>query len=165
MKETSVFREVFENSIFPRRSQLYHGRYKISSSTCLLQYCCLRWSWYFTAVSMPLSLSLSCLCKRRLPCRLCVAIIIVVFSASPSLHFASLSSLPFPRVSISAPPPPSLPLLALVLWLADTNFQTDQLFHKWHPLMESLRAQPRLRFLVRMKPDGSGPLDNMCGCC
>ncbi|CAM9141456.1 unnamed protein product [Ectocarpus sp. 12 AP-2014] len=44
-------------------------------------------------------------------------------------------------------------------------FQTDQLFHKWHPLMESLRAEPRLRFLVRMKPDGSGPLDNMCGCC
>eukprot|EP00752_Nemacystus_decipiens_P002170 g2066.t1 len=44
-------------------------------------------------------------------------------------------------------------------------FQTDQLFHRWHPLMESLRAEPRLRFLVRMKPDGSGPLDNMCGCC
>ncbi|CAN0084845.1 unnamed protein product, partial [Laminaria digitata] len=44
-------------------------------------------------------------------------------------------------------------------------FQTDQLFHKWHPLMEHLRKQPRLRFLVRMKPDGSGPLDNMCGCC
>ncbi|CAM9196988.1 unnamed protein product, partial [Scytosiphon promiscuus] len=43
--------------------------------------------------------------------------------------------------------------------------QTDQLFHKWHPLMENLRAEPRLRFLVRMKPDGSGPLDNMCGCC
>ncbi|CAM9188744.1 unnamed protein product, partial [Hapterophycus canaliculatus] len=44
-------------------------------------------------------------------------------------------------------------------------FQTDQLFHKWHPLMENLRTEPRLRFLVRMKPDGSGPLDNMCGCC
>ncbi|CAN0288467.1 unnamed protein product [Ascophyllum nodosum] len=44
-------------------------------------------------------------------------------------------------------------------------FLTDQLFHKWHPLMEQLRTQPRLRFLVRIKPDGSGPLDNMCGCC
>lgn len=44
-------------------------------------------------------------------------------------------------------------------------FQTDQLFHKWHPLMDHLKKEPRLRFLVRMKPDGSGPLDNMCGCC
>lgn len=70
-------------------------------------------------------------------------------------------SSPFPRH------PARLPLPHFLPWPSPpvSREQTDQLFHKWHPLMENLRAEPRLRFLVRMKPDGSGPLDNMCGCC
>ncbi|CAM9289505.1 unnamed protein product [Chrysoparadoxa australica] len=44
-------------------------------------------------------------------------------------------------------------------------FETDQIFHRWHPLITGLQTKPSLRFLVRIKPDGTGPLDNMCGCC
>eukprot|EP00668_Euglena_longa_P046556 GGOE01062241.1.p1 GENE.GGOE01062241.1~~GGOE01062241.1.p1 ORF type:complete len:798 (-),score=309.62 GGOE01062241.1:322-2655(-) len=43
--------------------------------------------------------------------------------------------------------------------------EPDVVFHKWHPMMNQLRQVPRLRFLIRVKPDGSGPLDTMCGCC
>ena len=43
--------------------------------------------------------------------------------------------------------------------------ESDAVFHKWHPLMAQLRTMPRLRLLIRVKPDGSGPLDTMCGCC
>lgn len=38
-------------------------------------------------------------------------------------------------------------------------------FHRWHPLMACVQNQPGMRILVRMKPDGSGPLGDMCGCC
>lgn len=34
-----------------------------------------------------------------------------------------------------------------------------------HPILRALQAQGCLRMLVRVKPDGSGPLDRMCGCC
>ncbi|CAM9226447.1 unnamed protein product [Heterosigma akashiwo] len=43
--------------------------------------------------------------------------------------------------------------------------ETENIFHKWHPLVTALKAEPRLRFLVRVKPDGTGPLGDMCGCC
>ena len=43
--------------------------------------------------------------------------------------------------------------------------ESDAVFHKWHPLMAQVRAVPRLQLLVRVKPDGSGPLERMCGCC
>ncbi|KAG5182154.1 CobW/HypB/UreG, nucleotide-binding domain-containing protein [Tribonema minus] len=44
------------------------------------------------------------------------------------------------------------------------NFQA---FHPYHPLMATLQREGKLRFLVRVKPDGSGPLDNMqrAACC
>jgi len=44
-------------------------------------------------------------------------------------------------------------------------FPTNEVFHQWHPLMAALRQRPRLRFLIRLKPMDSGPLDAMCGCC
>lgn len=44
-------------------------------------------------------------------------------------------------------------------------FPTNEVFHQWHPLMSGLRKRPRLRFLIRLKPMDSGPLDAMCGCC
>lgn len=44
-------------------------------------------------------------------------------------------------------------------------FPTNEVFHQWHPLMDGLRRRPRLRFLIRLKPMDSGPLDAMCGCC
>jgi G3E family GTPase len=44
-------------------------------------------------------------------------------------------------------------------------FETDQTFHKYHPLFAAMRADGFLRFLIRVKPDGSGPLDTLCGCC
>jgi len=44
-------------------------------------------------------------------------------------------------------------------------FESKELFHKWHPLMVGLRRNPRIRMLIRAKPDGSGPLGDMCGCC
>lgn len=44
-------------------------------------------------------------------------------------------------------------------------FPTNEVFHQWHPLMAGLRKRPRLRFLIRLKPMDSGPLDAMCGCC
>mmetsp|Transcript_57760 Transcript_57760/g.137493 ORF Transcript_57760/g.137493 Transcript_57760/m.137493 type:complete len:785 (-) Transcript_57760:213-2567(-) len=44
-------------------------------------------------------------------------------------------------------------------------FPTQEVFHQWHPLMERLKQQPKMRFLLRMKPSTFGPLDAMCGCC
>lgn len=44
-------------------------------------------------------------------------------------------------------------------------FPTKEVFHQWHPLMNGLKERPRLRFLTRLKPMESGPLDAMCGCC
>eukprot|EP00931_Biecheleriopsis_adriatica_P086094 TRINITY_DN6081_c0_g1_i1.p1 TRINITY_DN6081_c0_g1~~TRINITY_DN6081_c0_g1_i1.p1 ORF type:complete len:804 (+),score=178.45 TRINITY_DN6081_c0_g1_i1:38-2413(+) len=44
-------------------------------------------------------------------------------------------------------------------------FPTNEVFHQWHPLMAGLKKRPRLRFLMRLKPMDSGPLDAMCGCC
>ena len=46
-------------------------------------------------------------------------------------------------------------------------YESTELVHRWHPLFNSLRnAQvPSVRMLVRIKPDGSGPLGEMCGCC
>ena len=44
-------------------------------------------------------------------------------------------------------------------------YRSREVFHKWHPLMASLRVLPSIRMLVRVKPDGSGPLVDMCGCC
>jgi len=44
-------------------------------------------------------------------------------------------------------------------------FPTKEVFHQWHPVMAGLKRRPRLRFLVRLKPMESGPLDAMCGCC
>uniref|UniRef100_A0A0G4FCK2 CobW C-terminal domain-containing protein n=1 Tax=Chromera velia CCMP2878 TaxID=1169474 RepID=A0A0G4FCK2_9ALVE len=36
---------------------------------------------------------------------------------------------------------------------------------KGHPLLSEMERMSRLRFLLRVKPDGSGPLEQMCGCC
>lgn len=44
-------------------------------------------------------------------------------------------------------------------------FPTKEVFHQWHPLMSGLKDRPWLRFLLRLKPMESGPLDAMCGCC
>ena len=44
-------------------------------------------------------------------------------------------------------------------------YSSRETFHRWHPLMSSLAAKHRVRMLVRAKPDGSGPLTDMCGCC
>ena len=44
-------------------------------------------------------------------------------------------------------------------------FQSRETFHPYHPLMTTLRLKARVRVLVRAKPDGSGPLGDMCGCC
>lgn len=44
-------------------------------------------------------------------------------------------------------------------------FPTNEVFHQWHPVMAGLKKRPRLRFLIRLKPMDSGPLDAMCGCC
>mmetsp|Transcript_34411 Transcript_34411/g.78444 ORF Transcript_34411/g.78444 Transcript_34411/m.78444 type:complete len:806 (-) Transcript_34411:67-2484(-) len=44
-------------------------------------------------------------------------------------------------------------------------FPTQEVFHKWHPLMAALKRQPKLRFLLRLRPSTFGPLDAMCGCC
>jgi hypothetical protein len=38
-------------------------------------------------------------------------------------------------------------------------------FHRHHPLMASLEKQASIRMLLRIRPDGSGPLVGMCGCC
>jgi len=47
------------------------------------------------------------------------------------------------------------------------KFASRETFHRWHPLFASLEhsASPRVRMLIRVKPDGSGPLGDMCGCC
>ncbi len=42
---------------------------------------------------------------------------------------------------------------------------STQLVHWYHPIFTRMKESSRLRFLVRVKPDGSGPLDNLCGCC
>ncbi len=42
---------------------------------------------------------------------------------------------------------------------------STQLVHWYHPLFTRMKESSRLRFLVRIKPDGTGPLDNLCGCC
>lgn len=44
-------------------------------------------------------------------------------------------------------------------------YEANETFHKYHPLFAGLRATGRVRMLVRVKPDGSGPLGDMCGCC
>lgn len=44
-------------------------------------------------------------------------------------------------------------------------FPTKEVFHQWHPLMSGLKKRPRLRFLMRLRPMDSGPLDALCGCC
>ena len=44
-------------------------------------------------------------------------------------------------------------------------YSSRETFHRWHPLMSGLEAKCRVRMLVRVKPDGSGPLTDMCGCC
>eukprot|EP01062_Namystynia_karyoxenos_P019316 TRINITY_DN17253_c0_g1_i1.p1 TRINITY_DN17253_c0_g1~~TRINITY_DN17253_c0_g1_i1.p1 ORF type:complete len:901 (+),score=293.26 TRINITY_DN17253_c0_g1_i1:70-2703(+) len=43
--------------------------------------------------------------------------------------------------------------------------EADLMLHKWHPLITSVQRSGKVRFLARIKPDGSGPLDAMCGCC
>jgi len=45
------------------------------------------------------------------------------------------------------------------------TFASRETFHRWHPLMARLQERPRVRMLIRVKPDGSGPLTDMCGCC
>jgi hypothetical protein len=44
-------------------------------------------------------------------------------------------------------------------------FESKEMVHRWHPLLAGLQKQPSVRMLVRIKPDGSGPLGDMCGCC
>jgi len=44
-------------------------------------------------------------------------------------------------------------------------YQSRETFHRYHPLMSCLQSKARIRVLVRAKPDGSGPLGDMCGCC
>ena len=44
-------------------------------------------------------------------------------------------------------------------------YEAKELFHRYHPLMAGLRDTGRVRMLLRVKPDGSGPLGDMCGCC
>jgi len=44
-------------------------------------------------------------------------------------------------------------------------YQSRETFHRYHPLMSSLQEKARVRVLVRAKPDGRGPLGDMCGCC
>ena len=45
------------------------------------------------------------------------------------------------------------------------SHESREALHRYHPLVASLRATGRVRALVRVKPDGSGPLSEMCGCC
>jgi len=44
-------------------------------------------------------------------------------------------------------------------------FESKETFHRWHPLVIGLQRDPKIRMLIRVKPDGSGPLGDMCGCC
>lgn len=44
-------------------------------------------------------------------------------------------------------------------------FESQELVHKWHAMIVGLKETPAIRMLVRIKPDGSGPLGDMCGCC
>jgi hypothetical protein len=44
-------------------------------------------------------------------------------------------------------------------------FESKELVHKWHAMMVGLQENPVVRMVVRIKPDGSGPLGDMCGCC
>jgi len=43
--------------------------------------------------------------------------------------------------------------------------ETKETFHKYHALMDSLNNEMKVRMLIRVKPDGNGPLGEMCGCC
>ncbi|KAH9100370.1 hypothetical protein LEN26_015891 [Aphanomyces euteiches] len=43
--------------------------------------------------------------------------------------------------------------------------ESKEVFYPGHPLLHALRTEHRLRFVVRVKPDGSGPLGEMCSCC
>ncbi|EQC40261.1 hypothetical protein SDRG_02165 [Saprolegnia diclina VS20] len=42
---------------------------------------------------------------------------------------------------------------------------TKEVFYPGHPFLHALKTERSLRFVVRVKPDGSGPLGEMCGCC
>ncbi|OQR86629.1 hypothetical protein ACHHYP_10334 [Achlya hypogyna] len=42
---------------------------------------------------------------------------------------------------------------------------TKEVFYPGHPFLHALQTERFLRFVVRVKPDGSGPLGEMCGCC
>ena len=44
-------------------------------------------------------------------------------------------------------------------------YESKETFHRYHPLMAALKREGKVRMLVRVKPDGSGPLGDMCGCC
>jgi hypothetical protein len=44
-------------------------------------------------------------------------------------------------------------------------YESRETFHRYHPLMAALQRHGRVRMLVRVKPDGSAPLGDMCGCC
>ena len=44
-------------------------------------------------------------------------------------------------------------------------YESRESFHRYHPLFAALRTTGRVRMLLRVKPDGSGPLSDMCGCC
>ncbi|KAF0718767.1 Aste57867_1500 [Aphanomyces stellatus] len=43
--------------------------------------------------------------------------------------------------------------------------ESKEVFYPGHPLLHALKTENSLRFVVRVKPDGSGPLGEMCGCC
>ncbi|ETV72064.1 hypothetical protein H257_12856 [Aphanomyces astaci] len=43
--------------------------------------------------------------------------------------------------------------------------ETKEVFYPGHPLLHAVQTEHALRFVVRVKPDGSGPLGEMCGCC
>ncbi|RHY32219.1 hypothetical protein DYB32_002748 [Aphanomyces invadans] len=43
--------------------------------------------------------------------------------------------------------------------------ESKEVFYPGHPLLHAVQTEHALRFVVRVKPDGSGPLGEMCGCC
>ena len=44
-------------------------------------------------------------------------------------------------------------------------YETKERFHRYHAVLDALRRELKIRVLIRVKPDGSGPLGDMCGCC
>ena len=44
-------------------------------------------------------------------------------------------------------------------------YASSETFHPKHPIFTALRTSPRVRMLIRVRPDGSGPMPDMCGCC